>query len=114
VPVTTIRYWDKVGLISAQRCKANQYRKFTAEHIRQVLTIYALKISARTYGQRHYIERVKEDLKGFDYHDRSRITAMINNIGNYLAQLNRNQIKSISALYRLCVQVELNNFEHLL
>ncbi|MBU5439579.1 MerR family DNA-binding transcriptional regulator [Tissierella sp. MSJ-40] len=33
VPATTIRYWDKVGLISSQRCAKNNYRIFTSKHI---------------------------------------------------------------------------------
>lgn len=111
IPVTTIRYWDKVGLISAHRCAGNNYRMFTAEHIRQALVIYALKLSFYANGQKHYIENIKEDLKGFDYNDKSKIKEMTKGIEQYLDQANRDQIKGISALYRLCVQVEANSFD---
>lgn len=38
---STIRYWDKIGLISASRCTANNYRTFTQTHIDEVLIIQA-------------------------------------------------------------------------
>ncbi|HYE81737.1 MAG TPA: MerR family transcriptional regulator [Clostridia bacterium] len=110
IPVTTIRYWDKVGLISAERCSSNNYRMFTAFHIRQVLTIYALKFSALVSRHKHSIEKIKEQLKEFDYNDRTMITKMTNEIDRYLNKVNRDQITGIAALYHLCVQVETNNF----
>jgi hypothetical protein len=79
VPATTIRYWDKVGLISAQRCTVNNYRMFTAEHIRQILIIYALKFSVYANRQKHSIERIRKDLKEFDYNDKNRIEMILNN-----------------------------------
>lgn len=112
VPTTTIRYWDKVGLLSVERCKSNNYRMFTTEHIRQILTIYALKFSVYANRQKHSINRIKEELKEFNYEDRNRITSMINDIEQYLDNVNRAQISSISALYHLCIQQEKNHFDN--
>lgn len=105
IPATTIRYWDKVGLISAERMD-NNYRVFTAEQVQRILAIYTLKLSVYATHQKHFIERVRKDLQGFDYNDRGRISAMSEGIERYLDQVNRDQIKGIAALYRLCEQVE--------
>ncbi len=112
VPTTTIRYWDKVGLISVQRSKENNYRLFTPEHIKLILTIYALKFSVYAAHQKHSIERIREDLKRFDYNDRNKIIAMANDTEHYLNNVNKAQIKGMSALYHLCRQVEMSNFDH--
>jgi DNA-binding transcriptional MerR regulator len=114
IPVTTIRYWDKVGLISVSRSEDNNYRLFTVEHIKQVLLIYALKYTVYSKYRRHSIEKIRQDLETFDSADINRITTMINNIETYLSQINRAQISGISALYRLCVQVETDSSDNLI
>ncbi|MBP1991504.1 MerR family DNA-binding transcriptional regulator [Paenibacillus eucommiae] len=112
VPITTIRYWDKVGLISAGRSTENNYRIFTEEHIRQVLTIHALKASVY-YNRLHYsVDRVKEELKEFDYNDKNKIITITNDIKQHLDKVNRAQISGIAAFYRLCTQVEANQFDN--
>lgn len=114
VPATAIRYWDKVGLITAKRCTENNYRVFEAEHVKQVLAICALKFAARVFRQRHSIKRIREELRSFDYSDKSRISGMVKGIEQYFSQVNRAQIKSISALSRLCDQVEAGRFDEII
>ena len=111
VPATTIRYWDRVGLISAERCAANRYRLFTAKHVRQILMIYALKLSAYPDGHQYSVARVKEVLQEFDYRDRVKVMTMTDGMQQQLDRVNRLQVKGIAALYHLCVQVETNHFD---
>ncbi len=110
VPATTIRYWDKVGLISATRSLENNYRIFHTEHIRQILAIYALKFTVYVDYGRHSIERIRKDLESFDYSDQDRIVKMMGDIHQYLKRVNRGQLKGIAALYQLCCKVEQNEF----
>lgn len=110
VSTTTIRYWDKIGLISPERNAANNYRMFTPLHIKQILIIYALKFTFQAKGQKHFIALIKDALKEFDYNDRNRISAMKNDIEKYLNKVNRAQIRGVAALYDLCIQVEKNQF----
>lgn len=110
VPASTIRYWDKVGLISTKRSMENNYRVFTSDHVRQVLAIYALKLSAITNRHRHFVDQVKAEIKDFNYNDQSKIKEMVNGITRYLDKVNGLQIKGIAALYHLCVQVETKSF----
>lgn len=110
VSTTTIRYWDKIGLISPERNAVNNFRMFTPLHIKQILIIYALKFTFQAKGQKHFIALIKDELKEFDYNDRDRISAMKNDIEKYLNKVNRAQISGIAALYNLCRQVEKNQF----
>lgn len=111
VPATAVRYWDKVGLITAGRLKENNYRVFEADHVKQVLAICALKFTARVFRQRHSIKRIREELRAFDYNDKNRIAMMVKGIEQYFNEVNRAQIKSISALSHLCDQVETGRFD---
>jgi DNA-binding transcriptional MerR regulator len=110
VPATAIRYWDKVGLISVKRERENNYRRFTAQHIRQILTIYALKFSVYGNRRQYSIERVKAELAEFDADDSDRLSAIARDMEQRLAQVNRAQIRGIAALYHLCIQVESGDF----
>lgn len=113
VPVTTIRYWDKVGLLDARRNQDNNYRMFTTADIRQVLTIYALKFSVFSTRQRHSIELIRQQLAQFDTSDQARLEAMMQGIEAYLDQQNLAQVKAVAALYHLCQQVASGSFDAL-
>jgi DNA-binding transcriptional MerR regulator len=108
---STIRYWDKIGLISASRCAANNYRTFTQTHIDEILMIQALKLAMRARGEKYAVEQIRKEMKLFDFTDTNKISVLVASIESHLAALNRAQIRSISALYDLCTQVEQNQYE---
>lgn len=108
---STIRYWDKIGLISASRCAANNYRTFTQTHMDEILMIQALKLSMRARGEKYAVEQIRKEIHKFNFADTDKISAIVSSIDNHLAALNRAQIRSISALYSLCNQVEQNRYE---
>lgn len=112
IPASTIRHWDKIGLICVKRSPENNYRIFTAEHIKQILTIYALKLSVYANHQKYSIGQIRESMYSFDYDDRNKILTMIKGIEQHLSKMNRDQMKAVSALYHLCVQVEANRFDN--
>jgi DNA-binding transcriptional MerR regulator len=111
IPITTIRYWEKVGLLFPKRNEENRYRIYTNEHIRQILTLNAIKLSVQTHRLKHFFRTMQETYEAFDYSNRDEIVKFLDNISIQLNQMNRLQIKSISALYKLCQQVETNFFE---
>lgn len=113
IPMTTLRYWDTIGLLTAQRADGNQYRLFTSEQVRKALVLYALKLSFQARGEKHYISKVRDALSQFDPGDKSKIKELVNSITRYLDQTNKSQIKGIAALHRLCVQAETNCFDYL-
>lgn len=108
---STIRYWDKIGLISASRCQANNYRTFTQTHIDEILIIQTLKLAMRARSEKYMVEQVSKELQQFDYNDLDKISAIVISIESHLASLNRAQIHSISALYNLCSQVERGKYD---
>lgn len=114
VPSTTIRYWDKVGLISARRQAENNYRIFVKEDIRKIYVIYAIKFASFASSKRYSVKIIKQQLNDFDYEDKAQIEKLAQDFYEYLDHLNRKQIKSIVALYHLCKQVETDCYEPLI
>ncbi len=110
IPVTTIRYWEKVGLLHAER-RENNYRLFPASQVQRALVIYALKLAVYADNQRYFIDSIRADLEAFDCNDRGRIERMTSGIARHLDQLNRDRIRGIAALHRLCLQVEAGCFD---
>ncbi|QHQ63331.1 MerR family transcriptional regulator [Anaerocolumna sedimenticola] len=108
---STIRYWDKIGLISAGRCAVNNYRTFTQAHIDEILMIQALKLSIRARGEKYTVEQIHKELHKLDFEDTEKISAIVAGIEIHLTALNKAQIRSISALYNLCNQVEQNQYD---
>ncbi len=108
---STIRYWDKIGLISASRCAANNYRTFTQVHIDEILMIQALKLAMRARGEKYAVEQIRKEMQSLNFDNLEKISAIIASIDCHLAALNRAQIHSISALYNLCRQVEVNQYD---
>lgn len=108
---STIRYWDKIGLISASRCRANNYRIFSATHIDEILMIQALKLSMRARGEKYAVEQIRKEMQKFNFNDTEKVSAIVASIESHLSTLNRAQIRSITALYNLCNQVEQNQFD---
>jgi DNA-binding transcriptional MerR regulator len=110
---STIRYWDKIGLISASRCTDNNYRVFTQTNIDEILIIQALKLAMRAKGEKYAVEQIRKEMAQFDYSDADQISAIVASIESHLDVLNRAQIRSISALYKLCNEVEQNQYDSL-
>ncbi len=111
ISVTTIRYWEKADLLFPERNKENGYRIYTNKHIQQILTLNAIRLSVQTHRLKHFFRTMKETYEAFDYSNRAEISKFLDNLSIQLNQMNRLQIKSISALYKLCRQVEANHFE---
>jgi DNA-binding transcriptional MerR regulator len=110
ITVTTIRYWEKAGLLFPERNKENGYRVYTNKHIQQILTLNAIRLSVQTHRLKHFFRTMKETYEAFDYSNRAEIEKFLDDLSNQLNQMNRLQMKGIFALYKLCQQVETNLF----
>ena len=98
IPVTTIRYWEKAGLLVPKRNSNNGYRIYTRVHIRQLLTLNAIKLSARTHRLKHFFQTMQQTYQAFDFTDHEAIEAFLEKVRSQLNLMNRLQIRSISAL----------------
>ena len=110
---STIRYWDNIGLISANRCADNNYRTFTQKNMDEILMIQALKLATRAKGEKYAVEQIRKTMEQFDFDHTDHIASIVLSIENHLSRLNRAQIRSISALYKLCLQVEQKSYDEL-
>ncbi|MCM0650109.1 MerR family DNA-binding transcriptional regulator [Clostridium swellfunianum] len=100
VNITTIRYWENIGLISSVRGDGNNYRLFDEEQIKVILIIHALKYSIKIKHNFYSMEMLKKELHKFIYNE-SNTRDLIENINIYLDKVNLEMIKAISAFYEL-------------
>jgi DNA-binding transcriptional MerR regulator len=100
IPATTIRYWEKVGLITTPRGNGNGYRLFNKNHIRQILVIHALKTSMYSYT--YSLDGIKEIIQELDYNDLEKVSKIARDFQKHLNQINLNQMRGVHYLYRLC------------
>lgn len=98
VSITTIRYWETIGLISSVRGDGNNYRLFNEDQIKVILIIHALKYSLKIKYNFYNMEMLKKELKKFIYNE-SNTRDLIENINIYLDRVNLEMIKAISAFY---------------
>ncbi len=110
IPPSTIRYWDKISLITASRYAGNNYRFFHQTHIDEILMIQALKMAMRARGEKYAVEQIRKEMQEINFTDTENISSIVTGIEKHLAILNRAQIRSIYALYSLCVQIEEHNY----
>ncbi|MGF9915031.1 MerR family transcriptional regulator [Paenibacillus ehimensis] len=105
IPTTTIRYWEKVGLLSIPRSSDNNYRMFDQDHIRQIRVVHALKTSPYVYT--YSLNGIKEIIQGLDFNDADKIKKISLDYQNHLDRINQLQMKGVRYLYRLCELLEL-------
>ncbi len=100
VSVTTIRFWETIGLISSVRGESNNYRLFHEDQVNKILIIHALKYSLKLKHNYYNIDMLKKELHTFQYNE-DNTKDLIENINSYLNQVNLEMIKAISAFYEL-------------
>lgn len=100
IPITTIRHWEKVGLISVPRGEGSKYRLFDQKHIRQILVIHALKVSIYSYT--YSLDGIREIILELDYDDVERLSKIAHDFQKHLDQVNRHQMRGVRHLYQLC------------
>ncbi|MDF2905645.1 MAG: transcriptional regulator, MerR family [Herbinix sp.] len=105
IPISTIRHWEKVGLIIIPRNKENRYRLFNKNHIRQILIIHALKTSMYSYT--YSLDGIKEILQEIDFDDTEKLSKIAYNFQKHLDQINRSQVRGVYQLYSLCRELKL-------
>ncbi|MBC8014162.1 MAG: MerR family transcriptional regulator [Sporomusaceae bacterium] len=105
IPVTTIRHWEKVGLITTPRNKENRYRLFNKNHILQILVIHALKTSLYSYP--YSLDGIKKIIQELDYNNVEKVSKIANDFQKHLDQINRYQMRGVQYLYGLCEKLGL-------
>lgn len=105
IPITTIRHWEKIGLIAVPRNEENSYRIFSNNHIRQILVIHALKTSMYSYT--YSLDGIKEIIQELDFNDTEKLGKIAYDFQKHLDQINRHQVRGVYQLYSLCKKLKL-------
>lgn len=95
VAATTIRYWDKMGVIDCYRDQGNGYRLFSSEIITQILLIQSLKYASYSLDA---IKQVLAEIK--DNHIKRAIEIAEDSL-LHLDKRNQEQQSAIAQLYDL-------------
>ncbi|MDF2721597.1 MAG: transcriptional regulator [Paenibacillus sp.] len=98
LPSSTIRHWEKEGLIASSRDPHNGYRLFNRSQIRKISLLRALRpapYSETTVELKQAIALMNEE-------DSEQAGTIARATLSYLLQTNRQQIRGVYYLYALC------------
>lgn len=99
VPGSTLRHWEKEGLIQPKRDKENGYRKYNRADIYKLLVIRTLRASA------YSLETIREIMKQFDQRRLVHARKIAKDSLVYMDYLITKQLRGMYYLYRLCAKV---------
>ncbi|WP_162463370.1 MerR family transcriptional regulator [Paenibacillus psychroresistens] len=96
VTATTIRYWEKIGIIECDRDQANGYRSFSAEIITQILLIQSLKYA------NYSLEAIKQVLSEMKNNNIAKAIEIAEGSLLMLDKRNQDQLSAVAQLLELC------------
>jgi DNA-binding transcriptional MerR regulator len=96
VASSTIRHWEKQGLIDPIRSPKNGYRLYTSTHLRQILLIRTLRNTS------YSLETIKNIVKDVKIHNMSQAKKITKEAMKKLNHRNRLMMSGIYELHRLC------------
>jgi len=95
IPSSSIRHWEKMGLIQIHRNAENGYRSFTAANVRQILIIRTLKSAVWS------LDLIKQIIKELDDDNVANAIHTARESLRFLNELNRSQLRG--AYYMHCL-----------
>jgi DNA-binding transcriptional MerR regulator len=96
---STLRHWEKEGLIEPERDMESGYRKYTKSDLRKLLVIRTLQNAV------YSLEVVREVLAEMDKHNIGHAIKITRDSLIYLDYLVKEQLRGMSYLYKLCLIV---------
>jgi len=103
VPSTAIRHWERIGLISPDRDTNNEYRRFNASHLRQILFIRSLKKTV------YLLDGIRDLIKEIENSNTEIVREAAKNSLNYFDQVSKDQLGGVHSFYILCSKLKLLN-----
>jgi DNA-binding transcriptional MerR regulator len=101
VSSSAIRHWEKEGLISVPRDEENGYRKFNRTQIRQIQMIRILR------SANYPLEVIRQVLEELGHNRIEIARRFARDSLEKLNYINRNQVRGVYYLYRLCSLLKL-------
>lgn len=103
LPSSTIRHWEKVGLITSSRDDQNGYRKFNRSHIQKIMLLRTLRPAVYSLT----VVELKEAIAQMNACDIEEARKIATDTLRYLDHINREQMRGVHSLYQLCRIVQL-------
>ncbi|MED4752804.1 MerR family DNA-binding transcriptional regulator [Brevibacillus choshinensis] len=103
IPASTLRYWEDKGLISSTRNETNNYRLYDKF---QAVKVWLLKSTQKTVYSGDTV-RLKQSIGKLPSGDLQALQSLIELARNALLQRNREQLRGLHSLYRLCTVLTL-------
>lgn len=103
IPASTLRYWESEGLISSTRNENNNYRLYDKF---QMVKIWLLKSTQKAVYSADIV-RLKKAIGKLPSGDLQALQTQIESARNALLQRNREQLRGLHSLYRLCTVLQL-------
>lgn len=101
VQPSSIRHWEKEGLIVPERHPENGYRLFTPTHIRQILLIRTLRKTV------YVLENMKEIVRGVEHQNIEKAKTVTLEALSSIHDRNRRQFYGVHQLAELCIEAGL-------
>ncbi|MFS0558685.1 MerR family DNA-binding transcriptional regulator [Brevibacillus sp. 179-C9.3 HS] len=98
LPSSTIRHWEKVGLITSFRDEQNGYRKFNRSHIQKIMLLRTLRPAVYSLS----VIELKEAIAQMNASDVEEARKIASDTLRYLDHMNRVQMCGVHSLYQLC------------
>ncbi|MBH5320198.1 MerR family DNA-binding transcriptional regulator [Paenibacillus sp. GSMTC-2017] len=103
IPSSTIRHWEKVGLITQSRDPKNGYRKFNSSHVRKMMLILTLRSSVYSSD----LVSLKGAIKTLDHNNMEQMKEIAIHSLEYLNNMTKLQLRGMHYLYVLCKRLSL-------
>ncbi|GED18069.1 MerR family DNA-binding transcriptional regulator [Aneurinibacillus migulanus] len=103
VPTSTLRYWEKEGLIISKREEDNNYRLFDRF---QIIKILLMKTTQNAVYS-HEVIKLKKAIKNLSVRDLQKSKNIVYDIQKNLSKRNQEQLHGLFYLYRLCKMINL-------
>ncbi|AWX54941.1 MerR family DNA-binding transcriptional regulator [Brevibacillus brevis] len=103
LPSSTIRHWEKVGLITTSRDEKNGYRLFNRSQIRKIMLLRTLRPAVYSLS----VVELKDAIANMNEEDVREARNIALETLRYLDQMNLVQTRGVFYFYQLCKVVQL-------
>lgn len=100
VPASTLRHWEKEGLITPERHQDNGYRLYTREDMRRLLIIRTVQSSV------YLLEKVREVLDKIQHYSLQDARRIVLDALKYMDYQIEQQLRGAHSLYNLCTRLK--------
>lgn len=101
VTTSSIRHWEKEGLLTPERDPENGYRRFSPLHIRQILLIRTLR------GTVYFLSTIKEIVHAVEHQSIEQAKKLTEDAIRTIHERNRQQFLGVHRLVELCQVLKL-------